>query len=201
MIHIQHLKNYQQSKLQNPQQLRPRSSVQSLDSDASADTKQTSSLDLASTTDLSYEDSTSISKSSSAPRHPKPLAQVLKSRSLDINQHAQQQKQQNESALPASMSLDRLLLRTETMSERELRKSYKELVVENESLKKQLKGIDERDKQKEQEWIRKERQMQRKISELEEENRQLEHWKQEIQHLKDENSSLIRVVTKLSKKN
>lgn len=87
------------------------------------------------------------------------------------------------------------------MSERDLRKSYKELVMENERLKRQLKGIDEREKQKQQDWIRRERQMQRKISELEEENRQFEHWKQEIQRLQDENSSLIRVVSKLSKKN
>lgn len=99
------------------------------------------------------------------------------------------------------MSVDRLLLRSESMSERDLRKSYKELVMENERLKRQLKGIDEREKQKQQDWIRRERQMQRKISELEEENRQFEHWKQEIQRLQDENSSLIRVVSKLSKKN
>lgn len=85
------------------------------------------------------------------------------------------------------------------MSERELRKSYKELVVEYERLKQHLQGIDDREKQKQQEWIRKERQMQRKISELEEENRNLEQWRQEIQRLKDENSSLIRVVSKLSK--
>lgn len=85
------------------------------------------------------------------------------------------------------------------MSERELRRSYKELVVEHERLKRHLQGIDDREKQRQQEWIRKERQMQRKISELEEENRNLDQWRQEIQRLKDENSSLIRVVSKLSK--
>lgn len=97
------------------------------------------------------------------------------------------------------MSVDRLLLRAETMTDREIRKSFKELVIENERLKKQLINFDDRDKQKQQEWIRKERQLQRKISELEEENKQLEQWKLEIQRLKDENSSLIRVVSKLSK--
>lgn len=73
--------------------------------------------------------------------------------------------------------------------------------MENDRLKKQLRGIDEREKLKQQDWIRKERQLQRKISELEEENRQLEQWRQDVQRLQDENSSLIRVVSKLSKKN
>lgn len=97
------------------------------------------------------------------------------------------------------MSVDRLLLRADSMGERDLRKSFKELVMENERLKQQLKGLDEKDKQRQQEWIRKERQLHRKISELEEENKEIEHWKQEIQRLKDENNSLIRVVSKLSK--
>ena len=85
------------------------------------------------------------------------------------------------------------------MGERDLRKSFKELVMENEKLRQQLKGFDEKDKQRQQDWIRKERQMQRKISELEEENKQMDHCRQEIQRLKEENSSLIRVVSKLSK--
>lgn len=97
------------------------------------------------------------------------------------------------------MSVDRLLLRVESMGERDLRKSFKELVMENEKLRQQLKGFDEKDKQRQQDWIRKERQMQRKISELEEENKQMDHCRQEIQRLKEENSSLIRVVSKLSK--
>lgn len=101
--------------------------------------------------------------------------------------------------LAGSMSVDRLLLRSESMTERELRKSYKELVMENEKLRRKLDDIDEIEKEK-QDWIRKERQLQRKISELEEENRQLEQWKHESQRLKDENRSLIRVVTKLSSK-
>lgn len=85
------------------------------------------------------------------------------------------------------------------MTERELRKSYKELVMENELLRQQLKELDSKEKQKQQDWIRKERQLQRKISELEEETKQVDQWKQEIQRLKDENVSLIRVVSKLSK--
>lgn len=148
-----------------------------------------------SATELSYDDSVSIT-SGSAPRHLK-QGNLLKSRSLEVSQ----QPPDSSPLLLGSMSVDRLLLRSESMSERELRKSYKELVMENERLKRQLKGIDEKDKHKQQDWIRKERQMQRKISELEEENRQLEQWKQEIQRLQDENSSLIRVVSKLSKKN
>lgn len=148
-----------------------------------------------SATELSYDDSVSIT-SGSAPRHLK-QGNLLKSRSLEVSQ----QPPDSSPSLLGSMSVDRLLLRSESMSERDLRKSYKELVMENERLKRQLKGSDEKDKQKQQDWIRKERQMQRKISELEEENRQLEQWKQEIQRLQDENSSLIRVVSKLSKKN
>lgn len=99
------------------------------------------------------------------------------------------------------MSVDRLLSRSESMSERDLRKLFKELVMENERLKAEAREFDEKEKQRQQEWIRKERQLQRKISELEEENRQAEQWQLEVQRLKDENRSLIRVVTKLSKKN
>lgn len=121
--------------------------------------------------------------------------QLSKSRSLDIGQHVTGAPK----TIINALSVDALLSRCESMSERELRKSYKELVVEYERLKQHLQGIDDREKQKQQEWIRKERQMQRKISELEEENRNLEQWRQEIQRLKDENSSLIRVVSKLSK--
>lgn len=98
------------------------------------------------------------------------------------------------------MSVDRLLLRAESMGERDLRKSFKELVMENERLKRQLLGVDEKEKLRQQDWIRKERQLQRRISELEEDNKKLEQWKLEMQRLKDENSSLIRVVSKLSAK-
>lgn len=194
LLHQQHLKNYQNSKLKQPQSSN-RTSLQSLDvGDNACDSrKSTTSLD-SSATELSYDDSDSI-RSGSAPRHLK-QGQLLKSRSLDVSQPPPP-----DSSLTSSMSVDRLLLRSESMSDRELRRAYKELVIENERLKRQLKGVDENEKQKQQDWIRKERQMQRKISELEEENRQLDQWKQEIQRLQDENSSLIRVVSKLSKKN
>lgn len=122
---------------------------------------------------------------------------ISKSRSLDIGQH--HTADASPATITSSLSVDALLSRCELMSERELRRSYKELVVEHERLKRHLQGIDDREKQRQQEWIRKERQMQRKISELEEENRNLDQWRQEIQRLKDENSSLIRVVSKLSK--
>lgn len=192
--YLQHLENYQQSRLQQPNP-RTRSAVQSLDSDNNTDIKSSlTSLD-SSPSDLSYGDSESIT-SGSAPRHLK-QGHLLKSRSLDANQ----KPPDAQSVLQGSMSVDRLLLRSESMSERDLRKSYKELVMENERLKKQIRGIDEREKYKQQDWIRKERQLQRKISELEEENRQLEQWRQDVQRLQDENSSLIRVVSKLSKKN
>lgn len=125
--------------------------------------------------------------------------QLLKSQSLDISRNQQAADSDNTQILSSSMSVDRLLLRAESMGERDLRKSFKELVMENERLRRQVMGFDEKDKIRQQDWIRKERQLQRKISELEEENKQLEQWKLEIQRLKDENSSLIRVVSKLSK--
>lgn len=167
-----------------------------MDSDDSAGTRRSATSLDSSTTGLSYDDSEGI-VSGSAPRHLK-QGQLLKSRSLDA---AQQPAPDTGSMLSGTMSVDRLLLRSESMSERDLRKSYKELVMENERLKRQLRGVDEREKQKQQDWIRKERQLHRKISELEEENRQVEQWKQEIQRLQDENSSLIRVVSKLSNQN
>lgn len=156
--------------------------------------RSTTSLD-STGTELSYDDSDCI-RSGSAPRHLR-QGNLLKSQSLDIKQQSQLD---TSTLLSNSMSVDRLLLRSENMTERELRKSYKDLVMENERLKRHLKSIDDIDKQKQQEWIRKERQLERKISELEEENKQLEQWKQESQRLKEENSSLIRVLSKISKK-
>lgn len=125
--------------------------------------------------------------------------QLVKSNSLDIGK--QILANTGASTLFNSISVDRLLIRSESMTERELRKIFKELVIEYERLKDQIRTNDDNDKQSEQDWIRKERQLQRKISELEEENRQLEEYKLEIQRLKDENSSLIRVVSKLTKQN
>lgn len=119
---------------------------------------------------------------------------------MELGKSNNKSDQQDESPLlHGSMSVDRLLLRADSMGERDLRKSFKELVMENERLKLQVKGFDDKEKQRQQDWIRKERQLHRKISELEEENKQLEHWKLEIQRLKDENNSLIRVVSKLTK--
>lgn len=140
--------------------------------------------------DLSYDEPIGDSIPSGSARHLK-QGQLLKSHSLEINrQNAPQDSSQQ--VLSSSMSVDRLLLRADSMGERDLRKSFKDLVMENEKLK-NLERL------RQQEWIRKERQLQRKISELEEENKQIDQWKQEIQRLKDENSSLIRVVSKLSK--
>lgn len=198
---IQHLKNYQQSKMQQSQT--GRLPIQSPDNTKdNLATRSTTSLD-SSGTELSYDDSESLPRSgigaisSSVPRHLRNQGNLLKSQSLDIGQ---QQQLDTATLLSGTMSVDRLLLRSESMTERELRKSYKELVMENERLKKHLKALDDKEKQKSQDWIRKERQLERKISELEEENKSLEQWKQESQRLKDENSSLIRVLSKLSKK-
>lgn len=156
--------------------------------------QSTTSLDSSATEQSSRSDSVSIA-SSSIPKHLR-QGQLLKSQSLDISQQPIEKN-----SLLGSMSVDRLLTRAESMSERDLRKLFKDLATENERLRSQIKTFDDREKQRQQDWIRKERQMQRKISELEEENRQAEQWKEEIQRLKDENRSLIRVVTKLSKKN
>jgi hypothetical protein len=222
---LQHLKNYQQSKSNQPQPTRStlksnRLSSQSIDTDNSstdnnesfsrATTRSTTSLESTATGD-DYEDS-SIGDSipSGSARHLRQQQQqqqqqqqhgnqLFKSKSLEISSSDKAGDGQETSLLFSTMSVDRLLLRADSMGERDLRKSFKELVMENERLKQQLKGYDDKDKQKQQEWIRKERQLQRKISELEEENKQIEHWKQEIQRLKDENNSLIRVVSKLSK--
>jgi hypothetical protein len=218
----QHLKNYQQSKSNQSQPTRPtlktsRLSSQSIDSDnASADnqeslsrasTRSTTSLDSAATGD-DYDDS-SIGDNipSGSARHLRQQQQqhggaLSKSKSLEISSEGRPGRlddSQESTMLFSTMSVDRLLLRADSMGERDLRKSFKELVMENERLKHKLKGFDDKDKQRQQEWIRTERQLQRKISELEEENKQIEHWKQEIQRLKDENNSLIRVVSKLSK--
>lgn len=206
LSNTQHLKNYRLSKLQEPQPVRlgTRSSQQSLDSqDDSLDTRQSSaSLDSCATELSSRAGESGVSSiaSGSVPRHLR-QGQLLKSQSLDISQHQQQAAEPASNSLFGSMSVDRLLSRSESMSERDLRKLFKELAMENQRLKVEIKEFDEMKREKQQEWVRKERQLQRKISELEEENRQAEQWRLEVQRLKDENRSLIRVVTKLSKKN
>uniref|UniRef100_A0A6G1SLN4 Protein phosphatase 1 regulatory subunit 12A n=1 Tax=Aceria tosichella TaxID=561515 RepID=A0A6G1SLN4_9ACAR len=229
---LRHLKNYQQSKTNQPQPTRPsttttratRLSSQSIDSDnastttdnqennySRAPTRSTTSLDSstsAATSDDYNDSSIGDNIPSGSARHLRQQQQqqqggpLSKSKSLDISSEyktGQDGASQESPILFSTMSVDRLLLRADSMGERDLRKSFKELVMENERLKQQLKGYDDKDKQRQQDWIRKERQLHRKISELEEENKQIEHWKQEIQRLKDENNSLIRVVSKLSK--
>lgn len=147
-----------------------------------------------------YEDSIGDNIPSGSARHLRSQhGQLSKSKSLELGSGANNQQSSDSPLLHGSMSVDRLLLRADSMGERDLRRSFKELVMENERLKQQLKGYDEKDKQRQQDWIRQERQLHRKISELEEENKQIERWKQEIQRLKDENNSLIRVVSKLTK--
>ena len=210
------MKNYQESKLHQPQKpiAKPivRSSLQSLDS-TETDNNSDYTYAKRSTTSLIGSSSAASSEALSAEDEPigdsipsasarhltSRQGQLLKTKSLENNSSQQSGADSSTPLLSSSMSVDRLLLRAESMGERDLRKSFKELVMENERLKRQVKGFDEQDKQRQQDWIRRERQLQRKISELEEENRQLEQWKLEIQRLKDENSSLIRVVSKLTK--
>lgn len=123
----------------------------------------------------------------------------MKSNSVDVVKADNSPDTQN--SLFYSLSVDRFLIKSESMTERELRKIFRELVIEFERLKSEVKDKEDREKQTQQDWIRAERQLQRKISELEEENKQIEQYKQEIQRLKEERSSLIRVVSKLSKHN
>jgi len=234
-MNLQHLKNYQQSKLQQPNPiLAPRASatggsrtsLQSLDSQSNIVTKdqplsQSSStyeaandkaptssrlaggnlVDISKKNDINLSNENIPTQSARQQTKTPQQVQLLKSKSVDLSINQQQQKKQQDEwqLLSSSMSVDRLIARAESMGESDLRKSFKELVMENERLKSQLKGFDDSEKQKQQEWMRKERQLQRKISELEEENKQIEHWKQEIQRLKEENNSLIRVVSKLTK--
>lgn len=75
---------------------------------------------------------------------------------------------------------------------------YEELLVENESLKRAMRDMEERDKKRDQEVSRERRQMARKVSEMEEELQSLEQLKIDNQKLRDENGALIRVISKLS---
>lgn len=214
----QHLKNYQDSRLQQQSQQpspTPRPTIaranrsssmgSSLESDGASQSEATrkSSANLADSAGSSVDLDESIGDNipSASARHLR-SSQLSKSKSLELSSSGNKTDGSTTNDSPllhGSMSVDRLLLRADSMGERDLRKSFKELVMENERLKQQLKGFDDKDKLRQQDWIRKERQMHRKISELEEENKQLEQWKQEIQRLKDENNSLIRVVSKLTK--
>lgn len=195
---MQHLENYQRSKLQKPAIPRTGSLPHSIDStDNRADIRQPAASPTASEIDLKHSDTDG--SGGRASRHLKTQGQLLKSNSVDVVKADNSPDTQN--SLFYSLSVDRFLIKSESMTERELRKIFRELVIEFERLKSEVKDKEDREKQTQQDWIRAERQLQRKISELEEENKQIEQYKQEIQRLKEERSSLIRVVSKLSKHN
>lgn len=229
-LNTQHLENYQRNKLQKPTS-KVGSLTSSIDIDDKSsgatpesinrrlltpkDVDLTQQSRLTTTTPTPNYENPSLGKSdnsldidserlnsslgnlSTTTKHSK-VGQLMKSNSMDIGK---QIANTPASTLFNSISVDRLLIRSESMSDRDLRKIFKELVIEYERLKDNVRTKEEVIQQLEQDWIRKERQFQRKVSELEEENKQLEEYKLQIQRLKDENSSLIRVVSKLTKQN
>lgn len=127
-----------------------------------------------------------------APKIVRPTSNHLfKSQSLDISK-SQKAESDAVNGKSVSMSLDGLLSISDSLSDAEVRKRYKELLIDHEKLKSECSETEAH-------WATTERQLQRKISELEEENKLIEDLKHEISRLKEENSSLIRVVSKLSK--
>lgn len=79
------------------------------------------------------------------------------------------------------------------------KKLCKQLLKENELLRKRIKDLEEAEKKREQEFGREKRSLQRTISEQEEELKQQNEIKADNLKLKDENAALIRVISKLSK--
>lgn len=79
------------------------------------------------------------------------------------------------------------------------KKLCKQLLKENEVLRKRIKELEEAEKKRDQDFGREKRGLQRTISEQEEELKQLNEIKADNVKLKDENAALIRVISKLSK--
>lgn len=79
------------------------------------------------------------------------------------------------------------------------KKLCKQLLRENETLRRRIKELEESDKKREQEFSRERRSLQRTISEQEEELKSMNDIKADNMRLKDENAALIRVISKLSK--
>ena len=79
------------------------------------------------------------------------------------------------------------------------KKLCKQLLKENDMLRKRIGELEEAEKKREQEFGREKRALQRTISEQEEELKVLNDTKTDNAKLKDENAALIRVISKLSK--
>ncbi|KPM02251.1 APG6-like protein [Sarcoptes scabiei] len=79
------------------------------------------------------------------------------------------------------------------------KKLCKQLLRENETLRKRIKELEEAEKRREQEVGREKRALQRNVSELEEELKSMNEIRADNMRLKDENAALIRVISKLSK--
>lgn len=100
--------------------------------------------------------------------------------------------------VPANSS-SRSSLVEQSSEEIDYKKLCKQLIKENETLRKKIKDLEDAEKKKEQEFNRERRSMQRTLSEHEEELKSLNEIKADNARLKDENAALIRVISKLSK--
>lgn len=88
---------------------------------------------------------------------------------------------------------------TTDSGEVDYKKLCKQLLRENEVLRRRIRELEEAEKRREQEVSREKRALQRTISEQEEELKSLGDVKADNVRLKDENGALIRVISKLSK--
>lgn len=88
---------------------------------------------------------------------------------------------------------------TTDSGEVDYKKLCKQLLRENEVLRRRIRELEEAEKRREQEVNREKRALQRTISEQEEELKSLGDVKADNVRLKDENGALIRVISKLSK--
>ena len=88
---------------------------------------------------------------------------------------------------------------TSVSDEIDYKKLCKQLIRENETLRRRIKELEEMEKKREQEFSREKRSLQRTISEQEEEMKAMNDIKTDNVRLKDENAALIRVISKLSK--
>lgn len=79
------------------------------------------------------------------------------------------------------------------------KKLCKQLLRENETLRRRIKELEEGEKKRELDFSREKRSLQRTISEQEEEIKTMNEIKADNMRLKDENAALIRVISKLSK--
>lgn len=88
---------------------------------------------------------------------------------------------------------------TSASGEIDYKKLCKQLLRENETLRRRIKELEEAEKKRDQDVSREKRALQRTISEQEEEIKAMNDIKADNVRLKDENGALIRVISKLSK--